>query len=499
MPQYSTIVILALLVLVAGCASERTMQTGTEGPKPGDEVFDFCTPPDSFASSFNAGPIKMKRLRAYWDEEQYIRWSPDGSRILFNGPKPFYSWPRTRWNVDLLSVDSGGSWLEKIVASETPKTRDRVDIYTEDFRLVARREIRGGADRDPVWGDGGRMIYFDISSDNSRITYSTCAYTRVEKEEVDYYFWGGRGHLSKVVSDLSDTRDAERNEESSSWLYDYEIIVSDIDGADVKRLSKNLQLDNFPEWSPDDTKIAFISNKGIDFDRNRVNHILTIYTVSTGRLKEIAMPLNLSVALSPLSWSPDGERIAFVGWSHDSYFFDGRLGVWTIGSDGSGLKKITDAASGPAWSPDGKQIAVTVPTDEGGVALYRFAADGSGLVLVSDSLPEPWPIPENPWMGNLCWSPDGSEILLRGFGYRIPLDGSPPINHGDSPNDIMDSAWSPDGSKIAIRTNRKLTGADENRPGSKVLVYVIDRDGTNPRTLVEAVLPIHDRNVRLAQ
>ena len=179
----------------------------------------------------------MKRARAYWDSEQYIRWSPDGSRILFNGPVPWRTWPVVRWNVDLLSVDSGGSWLEEIVASQTGSW-DRVEIYTKDFRLVSRRKIVDGADRDPVWGDGSHMIYFDISSDNSRIAYSTCAYREVEKEEIEYYHWGDR--LSKVVSDLSDTRDAEQKEESRSWIYDYEIIVSDIDCTDVKRLSKNL-------------------------------------------------------------------------------------------------------------------------------------------------------------------------------------------------------------------------------------------------------------------
>ena len=46
---------------------------------------------------------------------------------------------------------------------------------------------------------------------------------------------------------------------------------------------------------------------------------------------------------------------------------------------------------------------------------------------VTDNLPEPWHLPIDPWLGDLEWSPDGSEILLKGFTYRVPLDGSPPI------------------------------------------------------------------------
>ena len=113
--------------------------------------------------------------------------------------------------------------------------------------------------------------------------------------------------------------------------------------------------------------------------------------------------------------------------------------VFTMASDGSELTRISDAASGPAWSPDGRRIAVVVPVgkaefDRGstgprrrdvGVALYAFAADGSDPVLVSNSLREPWRRPVDPWMGDLSWSPDGSQILLKNLAYRVPLDGSP--------------------------------------------------------------------------
>ena len=80
----------------------------------------------------------------------------------------------------------------------------------------------------------------------------------------------------------------------------------------------------------------------------------------------------------------------------------------------------------------------------------------SDPVHVTDNLPEPW----HPWLGDLEWSPDGSEILLKGFTYRVPLDGSPPIaspltfidRDGNSQVETpMDAAWSPDGSTLAVR------------------------------------------------
>ena len=77
------------------------------------------------------------------------------------------------------------------------------------------------------------------------------------------------------------------------------------------------------------------------------------------------------------------------------------------------------------------------------------------------------------------------------------MDGSPPVDLGVSSNDIMDAAWSPDGSKIAIRTNREFP--DSRGEASKDLVYIVERDGTNLRTLVEAVKPIQEEKIRLVQ
>jgi Tol biopolymer transport system component len=54
------------------------------------------------------------------------------------------------------------------------------------------------------------------------------------------------------------------------------------------------------------------------------------------------------------SWSPDGSRIAFVSNRSGDYQ------LWTIRPDGAGLTPLTANAKGafvPIWSPDGKQLA----------------------------------------------------------------------------------------------------------------------------------------------
>ena len=481
MALHLLIVLLAFLTLVVGCASEQAKQAVSEKPRPGDEVFDFCTPPSIFRRDTPQVPdydYPEILIRGDWRFEQYIQWSPDDSRILFNGPIPGHD--QRDWPVDLHSVDPGGDWLHDIV-NAPHKFSDQ--------------------------GGGRPMIYFDISPDGSRVTYSTCAYTEVEKEQVDYANWGG-SRTYKVEADSLGVSDSEQKEGPRSWIYDYEIVVTDIDGKNVKRLTENILFDNFPTWSPDGTKVAFITKtktwRGSNFTgrgwagftRDFTNHNLTIHALSTGRSKELALPPNHSVARFPLAWSPDGDRIAFVGWSYHSDAPVERVSVWTIRPDGTGLARITDAASGPAWSPDGERIAVAVPVDEGDVALYTFAADGSDPVLLSKNLSDPWRSRlAGPWMGNLSWSPDSSAILFKSLGYIAPLDGSPPTDFGLS-EETMDSVWSPDGSRIAVRTRRDFTNTAWDAAEFTTLVYVMDRDSTNLRALVEGY---SKKVVRLAE
>lgn len=152
------------------------------------------------------------------------------------------------------------------------------------------------------------------------------------------------------------------------------------------------------------------------------HHQLWIVDVETGQ----ATPLTQGPYddLAPV-WSPDGSRIAFISNRANEWLAEFRSAVWIVAAAGGEPTRITPAdgiAVAPAWSPDGQEVAYTglLP----GLAfgpnhhLLLVAADGSqapraltagfeghaGGSLYSDT----WTAGRAPL--HLYWTPDGEAI-----------------------------------------------------------------------------------------
>ncbi|MDX2163723.1 MAG: hypothetical protein SF162_20570 [bacterium] len=132
--------------------------------------------------------------------------------------------------------------------------------------------------------------------------------------------------------------------------------------------------------------------------------------------------------------------------------------IFSVQSDGTNWRELTDNGSEPAWSPDGSQIAFV--RDENNTSyLYVMNADGSNER----------PVTQVPFLYYApAWSPDGNQIAYAGrSGWRDDadvyiLDLTTGIQRNLTDNvdiDDSDPAWSPDGSSIAITSNRFGTNA----------------------------------------
>lgn len=171
--------------------------------------------------------------------------------------------------------------------------------------------------------------------------------------------------------------------------------------------------------------------------------------------------------------------IAFARWDHAVQ----RYQIWTMNADGSNQKMVSDFASEPSFSPDGKRIAFYAwEGTEGGNGLWIMNADGTGREVKRNDANVRFPrwSPDNKYIAfwtprvqvyNLvdasvrevvdgehpAWSPDGQRLVAKscatgggGCGlYIVGVDGGGKTPLTDNAEDGI-PAWSPNGRKIAF-------------------------------------------------
>jgi tricorn protease-like protein len=160
-----------------------------------------------------------------------------------------------------------------------------------------------------------------------------------------------------------------------------EIYVMNSDGSEQTRLTDNNVNDYDPSWSPDGEKIAFVSNGGI-------------YVMNADDGSDVTRLTDNAADDRFPSWSPDGEKIAFQRDFGEIYVMNA--------DDGSDVTRLTDdpAFDGqPSWSPDGEKISFVSgrndPNGEEGSEIYVMNADdGSDVTrltfndLINDITPD---------------------------------------------------------------------------------------------------------------
>ena len=424
-------------------------------PKPTATVNDTT---DSIEFAFACGPYIGV---ADWDPYvNSLLWPPDGAEIVFT------------YIDKIWRVGADGAYLQEVL-SANPYRPD--PVYSSP---------------DSLFNYG---FHVDISPDGSRLAYTSCQF---KNDPFD----------RKVQS--FNPRFPGRH------MYNYEIATSELDGRGQQRLTDNPWLDSNPIWSPDGDLIAFLTSPSVAWQNHALAPLpdLQLHSMrADGTDVQPVAPRVESAAYVPPAWSPDGQRLAFVG-SEDQDDPYGYLGyrVYTVRTDGSDLIKIENSeismyeyvVTAPTWSPDSERVAfATIDGESGESSVFSATYDGTNLRRIWSSGPNKPGIR----VAQVSWSPGGSEIfIVRHPGmYVVRPDGSGLRSLGVEGKTRFKAAWSPDGSRIAVYLqNHKFSGCGrgyiiEECTGG--LIASMSRDGTDIRVLVEEVEGDDYRKLRLAQ
>ena len=357
--------------------------------------------------------------------------SPDGARLVYSPLfRDFRTWKRYE-----------GGWAQ--------------DLWIIDLKTLASENITNHprTDRDPMWI--GDRIYFASDRDGTlnlyrydpaakttgQVTHSTTWDVRwpsTDHRSRVVYELGGELHVLDVASG-ADTKlsivvpndgvamrpthyAVERfiedfalapHGERALFVARGDVFTVPIENGPTRNLTNSSSAhDRWARWSPDGTRIAFIS------DRSGEDQVWVTDQDGTGEPRQLTD--GLKAMLYAPAWSPDGRRIAFTDK-------DGKVYVLTVAD--RTLRQVARDTRGQvgdcAWSPDGGFLAFSLSLPSGFRSIWIWNAADGALHAVTDELfnsSEP------------AWDPDGNYLYYLSDHDYAPQVSRKEFNYAASRN-----------------------------------------------------------------
>ena len=244
------------------------------------------------------------------------------------------------------------------------------------------------------------------------------------------------------------------------------------DGSKHRKLTSTDQSESSPRWSPDGTRIAFVSGSAEGSE-------IYVYWVETG---QVARLTQLERSPGGIAWSPDGNQIAFT---------------MLVPEARSVLAAMPARPAGAEWA-DPPIVETRV----------RHEADGSGVIepgfrhifVIPADGGSPRQITEGDFQhGAPVWNIDGQAILFSanrrlGWEWELSQNDIFRVSLEDGVTRALTSREGPDGGQVISPdgANIAYTGFEDRvRTYQTSDLHFMGADGSDKRTLLEGL----DRSV----